>query len=100
MNVHTMALAFSHARLPAHDNVIEAAALVIETRNSASVDASRNDFLNVSGSFLLNQLDFGGARCNWWGSAGGPLKVPASVPTTFYTPFASAPIAGTSTPCP
>jgi hypothetical protein len=35
-------------------------------------------------------------RCNWWGQAGGPSPVSGAIPTSAYTPFATAPMANVS----
>ena len=55
-----------------------------------------NDFTNQ-----LNDIFFetGGPApiltCNWWGDAAGPQNVDPSLPTAIFSPWATAPIAGT-----
>lgn len=38
--------------------------------------------------------------CNWWGTAGGPANLSSAIPSSIITPWASAPIAGTTNACP
>ena len=83
----------------ATDNTIHDVASLINLY-SANMAVNRNDFSNFTNAFRSVFSSPGSsATCNWWGSIAGPSNVPTSIAPALYTPWATAPIAGTSTSC-
>jgi parallel beta-helix repeat protein len=83
-------LAYFGGAISAHDNVLTGMAQGFVAGDELSaMQVNRNDVLDavrsVDGAGVID------ARCNWWGSAGGPG--PAGVPAGVYTPWATEPIA-------
>lgn len=64
-------------------------------RGSTGV-ATENDFEDYVLPF--EAVDAARLPCNWWGSAAGPQNVPADVPASLFTPWATAPIANAGQP--
>jgi len=64
-------------------------------RGSAGV-ATENDFEDYVLPF--EAVDAARLQCNWWGSAAGPQNVPADVPSSLFTPWATTPIANAGQP--
>jgi hypothetical protein len=63
------------------------------------LDVQQNDFEGYVVSLDGNeQTPAGGAVCNWWGAVSGPIN-PVGVLVGVYTPWATAPIAGTGRAC-
>ncbi len=57
----------------------------------------RDYLVPMNGYDDVSQINSSDLTCNWWGAATGPQNVPAGVNPTVYTPWATAPVAGTST---
>lgn len=89
------------APITAHDNVLTGGHRAITQADPAViVDFQRNDVLFETSIFRTGAGgEQGNYRCNWWGSASGPPGANENVTPTSYTPWATAPIAGTSVPC-
>jgi hypothetical protein len=53
---------------------------------------TKNDITDYVIPFTLT-FGSGALICNWWGSASGPVLVPAGASASIYSPWATAPIA-------
>jgi hypothetical protein len=83
------------ANVDAHDNVITGGFRAWTHSSGSDGRYHRNDATGLINSFSGD----GSYQCNWWGSAAGPTAPPPDMHPALYTPFAAAPIAGTSIPC-
>lgn len=92
--------------LEAHDNIITNTFEGVRRQGNGPIIFTRNDVTNSVRSFG----DFFGStsgpssrdyKCNWWGSANGPVGVEGAPapPSSIFAPWATAPIAGTSITC-
>jgi hypothetical protein len=81
-----------------NDNSASASWSPLNAVNGATMTAHSNDFtdylsaIDPSGPFAAGAL-----TCNWWGAATGPTGVDASIASNVFTPWATTPVAGTST---
>jgi hypothetical protein len=67
----------------------------------STADIHRSDFTNtIERSFGVAPGTSGSATCNYWGSSAGPLLPGNPLGTAFWSPFSTAPIAGTTISCP
>ncbi len=76
------------------DNVFTDPFIGMSIHDSGTAQFNYNDFVNPVHAIE----DFNGTsnlRCNWWGSAAGPQGILQPIPAAVWTPFATAPIAGT-----
>jgi hypothetical protein len=84
--------------LDAQDNVISGGVYAFQQGASRVVRFQRNDVVGTLASFTA--VNAGGQyQCNWWGSTAGPVSPPPNIPAPMYSPWATAPIAGTANPC-
>jgi hypothetical protein len=84
----------------AHDNTFSGGAFGIIQSSLHTVQFNRNDLTGFTTSFQAPGGP-GSYTCNWWGQSSGPiLQTGSTTPSSLYTPFATATIAGKSTSCP
>ncbi len=81
-----------------HDNTIVEGVYAFRQLSTLPLTFQRNDAVGLLNSFTAPAAG-GSYQCNWWGSVAGPTTPPGSVPAGMYTPWATAPIAGTTNPC-
>jgi hypothetical protein len=93
--------------LTGNDNVVDRNGVAVRVRGGASVQLRRNDFTNHVLAITHSNapdgspsLASGDLTCNWWGDASGPSNFGGTAfPAGAYTPWATAPIAGTRRSC-
>jgi hypothetical protein len=101
-NVFKAIGARASATVTATDNVIQTTFSPFEAVGTTPVNTLTANWNDVSDYVvaLVNApaliTSASNLRCNWWGQATGPLGMPAAVPASVYTPFATAPVAGVS----
>ena len=80
------------------DNVIDNVAVGIVVLGDVALSLHSSDVTNARDDFGGDPLDplEEGLTCNWWGSAAGPQNPGAGFAAAVYTPWATAPVAGTS----
>jgi hypothetical protein len=81
-----------------HDNVITGGMFAFRQTSGRSITFTRNDANGLLGSFEATAIG-GNYRCNWWGSASGPIQPPAATPASMYTPWATQPVARNDYSC-
>lgn len=100
INVRTGIIA--RAKVTANDNRLTGGYLAVWQQDpSVFVEFLRNDVVGFTSSLLRNSSggEAGNFRCNWWGSAVGPLIPAPNVLPSSYTPWATQPIANTTVEC-
>jgi hypothetical protein len=77
------------------NNKISGVAFVFGGFELTDVTVERNDAWNYAGAMNVNTVT-GSFRCNWWGSASGPMTplFALTAPPELWTPYATTPIAG------
>jgi hypothetical protein len=73
------------------DNVANGVSIAMSFNNAGAVSINRSDFTGFNTPLSVFQSPNVDARCNWWGSAGGPGET--FVDSTVYTPWSVLPIA-------
>jgi hypothetical protein len=82
------------------DNVVSNSHTAIATFGAIGPGMGRavlsySDFIQYVTAFQGQASDLSVLQCNYWGTSTGPNPAPAGVPASVYTPWATAPIAGT-----
>ena len=100
-DAHTHFIVQPNIPLTATDNTAIGGFFAISNASAVSV-YNRNDFVGLGASFPnVGITPAANIRCNWWGSAAGPVAPPIALPPAVYTPFSTAPIANQpSVACP
>ena len=88
-------IAFNGGRITAgEDNIIDQSFVGVLILDDAGINLNFNDITNsvfsIFDEFIRSDLD-----CNWWGDIAGPGSTANTVDSGTFTPFATAPIAGT-----
>ncbi len=95
-------VAGSASNITMQDNRIGQEAIALEADGgSPTLSITRNDVTDYQVNSLAGSgWTSGSATCDWWGATSGPTLVAAGIGGSVYTPYASAPIARTTNPCP
>ena len=75
------------------DNVIDSTMVALEIRFASNVTLGSSDILTYARPFAISGTAAASLICNYWGSAAGPHNPPLAVPSSFYTPWATSPVA-------
>ena len=78
----------------AHDNTVRGGAYAVSATIPTRLTFTRNDAVDLARSMRGVAPAVGHYRCNWWGSAIGPVLPDPLIPGAAYTPWATQPIAG------
>ncbi|HUF49621.1 MAG TPA: right-handed parallel beta-helix repeat-containing protein [Longimicrobiales bacterium] len=80
------------------DNVIDLVWWGMTIFNQSRVEARINDVTRAVEEIAVfdSDVSLSDLTCNWWASAGGPSNVSPGIAPALYTPWATAPVAGTS----
>ncbi|MGD8496390.1 MAG: hypothetical protein PVF05_09395 [Gemmatimonadales bacterium] len=80
------------------DNTASQSWAPVSVVNGAQMTAHSNDFTDYQAAIDANEpFGTGDLTCNWWGASTGPTGLFPSIAADVYTPWATAPVAGTST---
>ena len=78
------------------DNIIEQVLAGISSNQTSQFEMHSSDITGYVTPTEGNSLQTGGLTCNWWGDINGPVDVDPGIASDVYTPWALAPVAGTS----
>jgi hypothetical protein len=85
-------------RLEGGDNAFDLVRLAVGLWGASTADFRSTDFTDyVHPLFEGGRDQPSDLTCNWWGAAAGPSNMDPSVDPALYTPWATTPVAGSST---